>query len=224
MKDVTARHSRGMENNFRLDRDQSFINNLFSSSAPFIFHTLRRPMSSTTDSSSGHSTAPPTPGTGMRRTNSRPHNFSNTYESRDGSQIVLEFADPVASPKVSPATPLAMMTQLPSGRMRPRSLSISQQSSRVAPPTMSRAMSWTGASRPSGWGRVFSGGNDSASVANTPESGPPTRLQATFEVVKKISSGLPSPRMLYTSRKTGQPVVADEEVRSPGYFDGLMEG
>jgi hypothetical protein len=45
-----------------------------------------------------------------------------------------------------------------------------------------------------------------------------TRLQATFEAIKKMSTGL-TPRAEPSPRKAG-----DGEMRSPGYFSEVGEG
>jgi hypothetical protein len=69
-------------------------------------------------------------------------------------------------------------------------------------------------------------------VSKSPEAGgTPTRLQATFEAIKKMSAGLSRPRLDYSPRKsetavgkTGMGIGEDVEVRSPGYFDVVTEG
>lgn len=46
-----------------------------------------------------------------------------------------------------------------------------------------------------------------------------TRLQATFEVIKRMSSGLKSPSIDAGTSHNG----LDELVRSPGYFDVIVD-
>lgn len=54
-------------------------------------------------------------------------------------------------------------------------------------------------------------------------------MQATFEALKKYGSGLASPRLEHSPMRGGAGKSAGglgnvEEVRSPGYFDGVVEG
>lgn len=64
------------------------------------------------------------------------------------------------------------------------------------------------------------------SVPSTP--GAQTRLQATFDAIKKMSAGLGSPRLDFSPRKMGQATVvsasASAEARDPGYFDVETDG
>lgn len=55
----------------------------------------------------------------------------------------------------------------------------------------------------------------------TPGAGGQTRLQATFEAIKKMSSGLtsPSPKRFANVGKGER----KEEVQTPGYFDVIVD-
>jgi hypothetical protein len=76
----------------------------------------------------------------------------NTYESRRGDHVVLEFEDPTASPLKSPQQRLALVPPL-----------------KRVPPTLSRAMTWTGPGTP------------------VEETGL-TRLQAAFGAIRALAS------------------------------------
>ncbi|KAH7067777.1 thioredoxin-like protein [Paraphoma chrysanthemicola] len=213
--DSTARHSRGTSSSRRrkaLDSPQT--GSLFSQPAPSIFQSLLRTMSSTststTDTSSGYSSAPPTPGPLSRRrsTNSTLSaarlKMHNTYESRTGSHVVLEFADPTLSPHGSPLPfPLSRSSSWQGPDRQPRSSSVARSS----------------------WGRT---GTDGAKdVQGNPPS--QTRLQATFETLKKFGQGLGTPRADYSPRKTegarngGEAGKDGEDGRMPGYFDVVVD-
>ncbi|KAF2852690.1 thioredoxin-like protein [Plenodomus tracheiphilus IPT5] len=203
---VTVRHSRGRATSLRSSVSQE-LNSLFGSPATSFF--FRRHYSSTTDSSSGHSTAPCTPG--ARKPVISPSQLSQTYESRRGSHVVLEFADPTSCNQTSPlATPANMMIRSRPGNHR--AYSHSQAANKgTAPATTIRSRT---ASEPP---------RQVSSVPPTPGGGP-TRLQATFEAIKRMSAGLASPRLDYGLRKMSQSAGASEEARDPGYFDVVTEG
>lgn len=215
----TARHARGTCRP-RAALDQRHVSSLFSQSAPSMFQTLLRRMSSnststSTDSSSGPSTAPPTPSL-QRRTRSAnsilPHLAKhNTYESRTGSHVVLEFADPTSSPQGSP-----------NPQCTPATTSV----------PLSRATSWQGphpTSSPhgsaNGWSSSKSADNPNDQANGRVETPTQTRLQATFEALKRMSTGLGSPRADYSPRKSenAKTGMVGEEGRSPGYFDVVVE-
>ncbi|KAK7181752.1 thioredoxin-like protein [Paraphaeosphaeria sporulosa] len=164
----------------------------------------------------GHCTAtkPPRPEPGPltpAQTHLLPLSPRNTYESRRGSHVVLEFADPTSSPRTSPhATP--------------------------GSPTVQPLYSpWLSAPA-----RVQS----PSSIATTPrpseatlQGGTPTRLQATFEAIKKMSAGLASPspkRAVSGGRGGAEGGKAAEgsgqgqgqrqgQVQTPGYFDVIVD-
>lgn len=173
--------------------DARYMSSLFSHPAPSIFQPLIRRISNTsTDSSSGHSTAPPTPNPKLKPAASQlsKTSLSNTYESRTGSHVVLEFADPM---------PNSQERDSPHGGSTP-----------ACRGTMSWSASYHGNPTSNCWGRNSPLSPDTASSVvgglTTPSQ---TRLQATFEALKKMGSGLASPRA---------------EVRAPGYFDVVVEG
>ncbi|KAF3051158.1 hypothetical protein E8E11_010390 [Didymella keratinophila] len=138
-----------------------------------------------------------------------------TYESEGGSHITLEFADPTASPIVSPSIEYKT-TRPPTVRHTatspaPRVPALNRRSA----PVVGRATSWSG---------VLKRENNSAGTpARTPTVASgitatgQTRLQATFQAIKKMSAGLSSPRFDYSPSKQS----AGE--RSPGYFDVTTE-
>ncbi|CAO2651523.1 Nn.00g040930.m01.CDS01 [Neocucurbitaria sp. VM-36] len=219
-----VRRSRGRS--FRLNMDQRYVHNLFStpSNAPSIFQSLVRHISSPTDSSSGNSTASSTPVVRPQPTpSSIPTRLAkhNTYETRHGSHIVLEFADPTSSsPIASPSASSAPPTVGLSPPMHRR-----QSHGRNTSPTLSRATSWAGTSGANGWTRKSS---DTTKETPPVAAGTQTRLQATFETIKKMSAGLASPRLDFSPRrndgKKGQITGSGEGVKSPGYFDVVVEG
>lgn len=203
----TARHARGTSH-----LDPHYMNGLFSQSVPSIFQSMIRRISSNsvtsgTDSSSGHSTTPHTL-LGMHKASQRLA-MQNTYESRRGSHVVLEFADPTGSP--------------PAAESRSRAESYKG-------PYLSNG--WSSGSHSNvntpGVGGAAGSSGASAQVVPAGEGGQ-TRLQATFEALKKYGSGLASPRLEHSPMRGGAGKSAGglgnvEEVRSPGYFDGVVEG
>lgn len=203
---TTARHTRGT---YPQHLDPHYMNALFSQSAPSIFHSMIRrisptsPSHSSTDSSSGHSTAPPTPTLQSRTKSSQsiPPRLAmqNTYESRRGSHVVLEFADPTASPPHGPSTPAT----------RPSS----------ARQMLTRTTSWNGPSpgRVDGWANKSPEVGKGSGHLSPPTPASQTRLQATFEAIKKMSSGLASPR----KSEGGKSAMGGED---GGYFDVAVEG
>jgi hypothetical protein len=163
-RQTIARHARGTHT-----LDARHFTSLFSHASPPDFQPFLRGTSSGTDSLSGHSTVPSTPARLQQ----------NMYESRTGSQILLEFADPTSSPLTSPL---------------PR------------PPSLLRANTWTG---------------PASSVVWKVEGGSPgqTRLQATFETLRKIGAGLAMPKGDVGPKERGPSPKEGEE----GYFDGFVE-
>ncbi|KAH5211510.1 hypothetical protein HBI62_201760 [Parastagonospora nodorum] len=143
----------------------------------------------------GHSTAPPcllraqsSNSVVQQRLASR--NTANTYESRRGSQVVLEFADPTAaSPKGSPQPALF-----------PKA------------PALTRAASWqcSTAANGDGW--------------KSPGTPGQTRLQQTFDTIKKISAGLASPRLDYGRDWGSRSGSGSNAGDAKSYFDVVVEG
>jgi hypothetical protein len=142
------------------------------------------------------------------------------YESERGSHIFLEFADPTSSFSTEDRPIHPRVTQAegdPPPQLPSRIPSVRRKSAPPAPP-LSRATSWSGMLR-------RNGSNVDSSVG-TPASTPPlqtngrltpgggqTRLQATFQAIKKMSSGLASPRIDFGP---GRPV--DGGAKDSGYF------
>ncbi|OAK97168.1 hypothetical protein IQ06DRAFT_296370 [Phaeosphaeriaceae sp. SRC1lsM3a] len=125
----------------------------------------------------------------------------NTYESRTGSQVVLEFADPTLTPHKSPQ---------PSPLLRHHSAG--------PPPTITHRKSWTGPpSTPNEWLRPHS-----VVSPTTPGQGQQTRLQMTFEALKRMGAGMASPRVAISPRRNGSS-TGEENVRTPGYFDVVSD-
>ncbi|KAF2819380.1 hypothetical protein CC86DRAFT_413077 [Ophiobolus disseminans] len=156
-------------------------------------------------------TPPPRPPRSCRRDQSPQTPCQNTYESRRGSQVVLEFADPTASPPMGPSTPAT----------RPTS------HGRQSAPALSRATSWKG-TVPAGSNSWASKSPDHGNKHLSPPPASQTRLQATFEAMKKMGSGLGSPGAEYSPRKSEGLRSAmrngnEQDVKSPGYFDVAVE-
>jgi hypothetical protein len=235
----TARHSRGRSSpshSFPAHRnmDLHYMSFLFSTqhnssssniSSPSIFQTPIRRISSpmaSTDSESGHSsTYSSTPQ--AKQAKSLPPNLLNkhtTDESRRGSHVTLEFAGPTLSPSAGsphsvPSTPLGLGPP-------PRSHSTGYQHSTISrnsSPGLGQSHHHHRAAPPTFNARGMSKSPDAILTPNG-STAPPTRLQATFEAIKKMSARLSSPRLDYSPRKTG----LVEDVRSPGYFDVVTEG
>ncbi|KAI8942183.1 hypothetical protein NX059_000270 [Plenodomus lindquistii] len=174
-------------------------------------HPMRPPTAGTARHSRGHSTAPPTPG--ARKPVSRSPNLSQTYESRRGSHVVLEFADPTNRDQPGPSTPIGN-TGIP---LRPRHFRAAShtQTASGGPTTITSVHSRTSSEPPRKMDIV---------PPPTP-GGSQTRLQATFEAIKRMSSSMASPRFDYAPRKTSQSTSAGEGAKDPGYFDvALTEG
>ena len=225
----TARHSRGT-----IHRE---ISDIFSSTGGSSDQFLARSSSSSSSSASSFEL---TPASGHHSTHRQQHSAKpnqpirttqigdigaspHIYESERGSHILLEFADPTSSfsTKDQPTHPRALQAasspspqhqQLPS-----RIPSVRRMSEPPAPP-LSRATSWSGMLRRNG----SSVSTNPATPAFTPPlhidgritpGGGQTRLQATFQAIKKMSSGLASPRLDYSPSRQ-----ADGGVRDPGYF------
>jgi len=134
---------------------------------------------------------------------------SQTYESRRGSHVVLEFADPTSSPQTAftAARKSASDANLP-GNLRTHSLFQLQ----------------VGHARANSAERLDGGRTHSEpptplpwSVPSTP--GAQTRLQATFGTIKKMGAGLVSPRRDLAPRKAMGAVGASAQTKDPGYFD-----
>lgn len=138
----------------------------------------------------------------------------NMYESREGSQVYLEFADPNSSPIVEcpPDRPRAMHR---ASSPLARSIPLSPFGKPRSAPALSRAISWSGVLRRDYNSTGTPALSPSVSSGSTTVSGGQTRLQATFQAIKKMSVGLASPRIDYGWNK---PVV-----QSPGYFDVTTE-
>ncbi|KAF1961716.1 thioredoxin-like protein [Byssothecium circinans] len=113
----------------------------------------------------------------------------NTYESRRGSHIILEFADPTSSPQGTPS-PSPSPFSYP---LHPRHSS----------PTSLSTTSSPGLSGVTERASALQGQGITSSGAGAGGGGQQTRLQATFEAIKKMSAGLGSPRILGTGTGTG---------------------
>lgn len=121
------------------------------------------------------------------------------YETRHGSHVVLEFAEPTASPLPSPGS-------LPSTPVPSR---IYNQLARTKSCT---DCSEGNASAKTGLQNGNASVNGNAKVQGGIQAvGTPTRLQATFEVIKKLGAGLASP-----SPRKGDTGIAKAGL---GYFD-----
>ncbi|KAF2751359.1 thioredoxin-like protein [Sporormia fimetaria CBS 119925] len=144
----------------------------------------------------------------------------NTYESRRGSHVVLEFADPTSSPQSSPpAQNIASMATYTSTARLPH----------VSPTPSSRSA--TSRHRPSHRlaTATYNPSPATSPDAGTEKEGPPsgsTRLQMNFDAIKKMSgmgSGLASPRYKF-GRKSPLPRkgrISEGDERESGYFDSV---
>lgn len=200
----------------------------------------------------GHSTVPPSPLhrpssshrqpalpnsiTNPTHTQLRHSTQRNTYETRGGSHIVLEFADPTSSPGQQNAGATALAPGSASSPSHHQFPSVTHYHSQSSPhsfgsprsatssPTLSRQVSHA----------VSLTQTHSPVSPSTPDQGQgqPTRLQATFEAIKKMSTGLSSPRIDFATRRGTSAVAGGsgsgrEDVgvaRSPGYFDVVVDG
>jgi peroxiredoxin (alkyl hydroperoxide reductase subunit C) len=88
--------------------------------------------------------------------------------------------------------------------------------SRAQPPNFNRATSWSGVLEREGNAKPLLTPTVNGS-GNGGGGGGQTRLQATFQVIKRISAGLSSPRVDYTPKKD------NEGNESAGYFDVTKE-
>ncbi|KAF2270092.1 hypothetical protein CC78DRAFT_191168 [Lojkania enalia] len=127
---------------------------------------------------------------------------NNTWESRRGSHVILEFADPTCSPPT---------------RSSPNTTPGTTDSSHAGATTTALRSSHAA---------VRNGGRSATpDLPGTP--GPMTRLQTTFEVIKKMGGNLGSPRIDFGAKK------AEEKDKGGGgggrgadgwgYFDALPE-
>lgn len=195
-----------------------------------------------TDAISGHTTAPSLPQ--KSRLAVRPASFSNTYESRRGSHVILEFADPTAGSKAS--TNSLFSTPRPAGPYRTQSQTLEQRSAPEVASSASRSVSWTGVPSTAGWSQrsptelprqvqnrlISPAPSNDGSITPAARSPPiQTRLQATFEAFKKMGSGLTSPRVDAVPRRKSpastslsSATTLEEDDGPPGYFDVEVEG
>lgn len=139
----------------------------------------------------------------------RPH----TYESQGGSHVTLEFADPTASPMVSPIAEYKSMILPVAGEPVSSARLSAPTTGRASAPMLSRATSWSGVLR-----RDNSTGRPTPTPKTSSGSTGPgqTRLQGTFQAIKRLSAGLSSPRV-----DPGPGRVGDE--RNLGYFVATTE-
>lgn len=135
----------------------------------------------------------------------RPH----TYESRGGSQIVLEFADPMVSPSVEREDMFSPMLYHHASNSPPLLSSVASQDT----PILNRATSWSGVLKRKESSTGTSARTPSISNGNVGGAGH-SRLQVTFQAIKNMSAGLASPRFDFSPNKK----IGNED-RSPGYFD-----
>jgi hypothetical protein len=197
-----------------------FTQHSTNTTSPSIFQTLIRRMSSpmATDSESGRSSTTSSTPQPLQHPKSLPPHLMNkhtTYESRRGSHVTLEFADPTLSPSAGspPSTPMGPP---------PRNYSQYQQQCTTSR-NVSPGLTHNYHSAPTSNERGKSKSPDAVLTPNGSYA-PPTRLQATFEAIKKMSAGLSSPRLNYSPRKTeGGKTGLVEDVRNPGYFDVVTE-
>ncbi|CAI6337268.1 unnamed protein product [Periconia digitata] len=173
----------------------------------------------------------------------------NTYETCRGSHVVLEFADPTSSPSTLningqqiaiPATaatkigghpnPPSSTSPLPS--IPPASLAQYHSTSSTHSLGSRSATSSPALSRQTTSVHPRSPLQDQGGQGSSQ-----TRLQATFEAIKKMSAGLSSPRIDFGTRRSahasgsgsgsavGSGVTVEVEgPKTPGYFDVVVDG
>lgn len=130
---------------------------------------------------------------------------------------MLEFADPTASPMVSPSVEYKS-TRPPTGHhTAPSPPPLVSPTSMWSAPALSRATSWSGVLKRENGSAGTPALTPTMSNDNTGGTGQ-TRLQATFQVIKKMSAGLSTPRSDYSPSKQ-----KENGERSPGYFDVTAE-
>ncbi|KAF9737565.1 hypothetical protein PMIN04_008069 [Paraphaeosphaeria minitans] len=179
----------------------------------------------------GHCTARPSPPLSPTPaptpTHLLPLSPRNTYESRRGSHVILEFADLTSSPYATPGSINA--PPWPSAPER-----VQSPSSLATTPRPCASTVQSGGQGEGGGSGVGSGGGGGSGSGSG--SGVPTRLQATFEAIKKMSAGLasPSPKRAVSGgrgggggggAKEGQQGGAQVQVQvqTPGYFDVIVD-
>ncbi|KAF2448244.1 thioredoxin-like protein [Karstenula rhodostoma CBS 690.94] len=155
--------------------------------------------------------------TALTPTHLLPISPQNIYESRRGCHVILEFADPTSSPRTSPhPTPGSVGFPLHPPIQQPPSPWLSPSSIATTPRPFSSVASPT-----------HGQGGASPNAAAGSGSGSHTRLQATFEAIKKMSAGLtsPSPKRAVRlgGRGGGREGKAGKQVQTPGYFDAIVD-
>ncbi|KAI1669006.1 hypothetical protein L13192_06465 [Pyrenophora tritici-repentis] len=152
------------------------------------------------------SSNPNSPGTGGSNTPSHGKGNQgikhNTYSSRRGSHVVLDFAEIITPPPVpAPQPPTQLLSPPPRSSHTPIS----------RPQTALRAQSYHGSGSGSGTPSTYTTSKSSGSTttASSPSATTPgqTRLQATFEAIRKMGVGLGSPLW--------------KDGKEYGYFDGI---
>ncbi|PSN74665.1 thioredoxin-like protein [Corynespora cassiicola Philippines] len=209
--------------------------------------TPRKPLHSgatTARHSRGHSSAPTHPLHPAKHT---------SYESRRGSHVVLEFADPTSSPQrkqqhnyhhhddASRSTPSSAASSPVPPPSRTTSLPISTPAPAPTTTTTATASAARLAGYPSGGGRratppppppppaygragLAQGQTAGSGDGGVGTPGGQTRLQATFEAIKKMGTGLGSPRVDFSPRKGTSGGAGAGVGESGGYFDVVVEG
>lgn len=137
------------------------------------------------------------------------------YESRGGSHVRLEFADPTASPMVSPSMELKAARPPAAWHAATSSTPLASPMVKSAP-GLSRATSWSGVLKQGDSSVGTEALRRTTSISGGVGNGH-TRLQATFQAIKKMSAGLSSPRIDFG------PSRHKEGAKTPGYFDVTTE-
>ncbi|KAH7125522.1 thioredoxin-like protein [Dendryphion nanum] len=170
---------------------------------PHIVRNISR--TGTARHSRGHTTAPHAP---------HHHTKHTTYESRRGSHVILEFADPTLSPQGSPShtpgldpsqhslspSPILFRTTSSPSPILSRTTSLNPNDlppSRRGTPRLGGA----GLSPRAGAGVRLGMGIAAGSPGAGAGGNAQTRLQMTFEAIKKMSTGLASPRLDFSPKK-----------------------
>lgn len=130
---------------------------------------------------------------------------------------MLESADPTASPLVSPSLEHKVTYSAKARHQGTSTPPLTYNAAKKNAPMIERATSWSGVLRRQGSSTSSQGLTTPTNGVTTNGTGQ-TRLQATFQAIKYMSSGLGSPRLNFSPDKR----VASGD-KSPGYFGGEVE-
>lgn len=189
---------------------------------------LSSPTASVSNLRGQATTATPTPSANRPSPRASQVNTSQMYETRGGSHIVLEFADPTHNPQKAltarkdgtPTDPMARKQQQGNSEtLRTKSMPQTQAGLTAGagagagahahrPESLDRARTRSEPPRPL-----------SRSMLLSTPGAQQTRLQITLGAIKKMSAGIVSPRRDCAPRKAAAGAGTGGETSGPGYFD-----